>query len=44
MAGPVLAIYATLADPIFFLSVLIWIVASRLMLCAVLFTCARSRI
>lgn len=41
MAGPVLAVYATMADPIFFLSVLIWIVASRLMLCTVLFTYAR---
>jgi len=42
MVSPVLAIYATMLDPIYIWNVLIWLVASRLALSTVLFTYARA--
>jgi len=42
MVSPVLAIFATLLEPVYFWNVLIWLVASRLVLSTVLFTYARK--
>jgi glycosyltransferase Alg8 len=42
MVSPVLAIFATLMEPLYFWNVLIWLVASRLVLSTFLFTYARK--
>ncbi|WP_372922178.1 glycosyltransferase, partial [Roseovarius sp.] len=42
MVSPVLAVFATMIDPIYFWNVLIWLVASRLVLSTVLYTYARK--
>lgn len=42
MMSPVLAIFATLLEPVYFWNVLIWLVASRLVLSTFLFTYARK--
>jgi len=42
MVSPVLAVFATMIDPIYFWNVLIWLVASRLVLSTVLYTYART--
>jgi glycosyltransferase Alg8 len=41
MVSPILAVFATLIEPSYIWSVLIWLVASRLVLCTVLYTYAR---
>jgi len=42
MVSPVLAVFATIMDPLYFWNVLIWLVASRLVLSTVLYTYARK--
>jgi glycosyltransferase Alg8 len=42
MVSPVLAVFATLIDPVYIWNVLIWVVASRLVLSTVLYTYARK--
>lgn len=42
MVGPALALMALTIDPIYFINVLIWVVASRMLLCSFLFRYARE--
>lgn len=42
MVSPIMAIFATMIDPVYIWNVLIWLVASRLVLSTFLFTYARK--